>query len=315
MPLLEVSDLVKSYRVGRGPLRRHKRVFAVDRLSFVLETESTVGVVGESGSGKTTLGRIISGLEDADRGEVVIAGKRQQELVGGRRPPIWRVVQMVFQDPQSSLDPRRTVGQTLSEPSRLLLRLGRKEADERSHELLDNVRLPNSFFDRYPHQLSGGQRQRIAIARALAAKPRLIICDEPTSALDVSVQAQVLNLLVDLQERFKLSFLFVSHDIAVVQHMSQTILVMYAGRVVEEGPVASVFLEPRHPYTQRLLRAIPGGWSRDGVSPPTRAPAATGCAYHSNCSRALPACKEQRPELEPADAHHRAACFNPIQTD
>jgi oligopeptide/dipeptide ABC transporter ATP-binding protein len=314
-PILAVDDLVKTFPVGRALFGPKRRISAVDGVSLLLGRGESLGIVGESGSGKSTLGRLVCGFETADAGSVSIAGKPISDLLGGIHPPVWRSVQMVFQDPQTSLDPRRTVGQTLMEPVRFLLGRSRAEARGRARELLENVRLPQEFFDRYPHQLSGGQRQRVAIARALAGEPKLIVCDEPTSALDVSVQAQILNLLLDLQSVFDVAFLFISHDFAVVQYMSDRVMVLYAGQAVEEGAVSEVFLRPRHPYTVRLLKAIPGRWNDDGMSQPLRPPAEAGCPYRHNCPNARGECAVTRPLLKEIGRQHAIACHNPVETN
>jgi peptide/nickel transport system ATP-binding protein len=285
---------------------------AVDDVTLDIWEHETVGLVGESGSGKTTVGRIVAGLLTPDCGEIRFDGSNQRELLRGARPTYWSRVQMVFQDPGSSFNPRRTVGAAIEEPLHLRLGLSGTNARTRASALLADVRLPEAYRARYPHELSGGQKQRVAIARALAANPQLIVCDEPTSALDVSVQAQILNLLLDLQAQRGLALLFVSHDFAVVQYVSDRVLVMYAGRIVEAGRTGDVFESPLHPYTRRLLAAVPGRWQAATRSDqPLRPPAAAGCPFADNCPSVLSRCRTERPELQPTPAGHRVACFNP----
>ena len=218
---------------------------------------------------------------------------------------------MVFQDPGASLSPRRTIGQILSEPLRLRLGLSRVDATHGVQRLLADVGMEAEMADRYPHQLSGGQKQRVAIARAIACRPHLVICDEPISALDVSVQAQILNLLLDLQARQDLSLLFVTHDFAVAQYMSDTVMVMYAGRIIEQGPTLEIFRRPLHPYTRRLFAAVPGRWGETGDNTPVLRPLAlSGCRYAPNCPIATSACQEAPPVLADLGGKHSVACFN-----
>jgi oligopeptide/dipeptide ABC transporter ATP-binding protein len=311
-PLVDASKLVKKFAAG-GPFWNRRMAAAVDSVDLRIDRGETVGLIGESGSGKTTVGRMIAGLLAPDSGSIRLDGQSQAELLkgGGRR--YWQRVQMVFQDPGGSFNPRRTVGEAVEEPLRLLKGLSPNDARAAAAQLLVDVRLGADRAKLAPHQLSGGQKQRVAIARALAADPDLIVCDEPTSALDVSVQAQILNLLLDLQPARRLSMLFISHDFAVVRHVADRVLVMYAGRVVESGPTASMFGAARHPYTRRLLAAVPGQWRAREVgaaSSPLRQPAPAGCAFAANCPRVGERCRSEKPQLEDTGAG-RVACFNP----
>ena len=266
-PLLQVSEVVKRYRLPREHLlAAATEVAALDGVSFELHAGRSLGVVGESGSGKSTLARLVMALEAPSAGRVVFDGQDLHALDAASLRRARAGFQMVFQDPYGSLDPRRKVGQTVAEPLAALHGASRAEQRERAEEMLVAVGLRAGDLDRYPHEFSGGQRQRIAIARALVTRPRLIVADEPVSALDVSVQAQVLNLMQDLQDRFGVTYLFISHDLAVVDLVCDEVLVLQQGRVVERGAPGQMFRHPEHPYTRRLLEAVPGG--RAGVSPP-----------------------------------------------
>ena len=259
-PLLAVDGLVKRYRLPRerlwGPT---PTVTALDGVSFTLRAGRNLGVVGESGSGKSTLARLVMALEAPSAGTVRFDGRDLHRLPAGELRAARRGFQMVFQDPYGSLDPRRPIGRTVAEPLLALERVDAAEREARVAEMLEAVGLRTGDAQRYPHEFSGGQRQRIAIARALVTRPRLIVADEPVSALDVSVQAQVLNLMQDLQDRYGVSYLFISHDLAVVDLMCDEVLVLRHGSVVEQGTPQAVFGDPRHPYTQRLVQAVPGG--------------------------------------------------------
>jgi peptide/nickel transport system ATP-binding protein len=257
-PLLEVRDLVKHYRLPRERLLvAAPEVHALQGVSFALQAGRSVGIVGESGSGKSTLARLVMALESPSSGQVLFDGQDLHTLAPAALRRVRAGLQMVFQDPFGSLDPRRTVGRTVAEPLAVLHGATRSEQDERAGEVLDAVGLRASDGVKYPHEFSGGQRQRIAIARALITRPKLIVADEPVSALDVSVQAQVLNLMRDLQESFGVTYLFISHDLAVVDLVCDDVVVLWQGRIVEQGPPATLFTAPQHPYTQRLLAAVP----------------------------------------------------------
>ena len=259
-PLLVVENLGKRYRLsGRSLLQPAPEVQALAGVSFTLRAGRSVGVVGESGSGKSTLARLVMALEAPSEGRVQLNGQDLHALGAAELRAARSQVQMVFQDPFGSLDPRRTVLQTVSEPLAVLLKANRAEQHERAAEALDAVGLRSSDLAKYPHEFSGGQRQRIAIARALITKPALIVADEPVSALDVSVQAQVLNLMQDLQDRHGVTYLFISHDLAVVGLVCGEVIVLHQGRIVEHGSPGDLFSRPQHPYTQRLLAAVPGG--------------------------------------------------------
>jgi peptide/nickel transport system ATP-binding protein len=255
---IEVTNLVKSFGGKRRLFGGHSHaVHAVRNVSLTLEHGQTLGIVGESGSGKSTLARMVVGLETPTSGEMQIAGRAWSALAAEGARAFGQMIQYVFQDPVASLNPRKTIGQTLDAPLRILRGLDQQQRQARTRELLDAVQMPADTAQRYPHEFSGGQAQRIAIARALAAEPRIMVLDEPVSALDVSVQAQVLVLLEDLKQAFDLSYLFISHDLAVVESISDQVAVMYRGEVVERGEAAQLFKAPTHAYTQQLLSSAP----------------------------------------------------------
>jgi dipeptide transport system ATP-binding protein len=297
MTLLSVADLTRVYPVRVGLRRRKVPLFAVSEVSFTIAPARTLAVVGESGCGKSTLARMVTLLERPTGGTIMLDGRVADPADGATR----RAVQMVFQDPYGSLNPRRTVAEILEEP---LTIAGTGVAERRAAalEMMARVGLRADQAARYPHMFSGGQRQRIAIARALMLRPRIVVADEPVSALDVSVRAQVLNLLLDLQDEFGQAYLFISHDLSVVRHIADAVMVMYLGRVVEQASRETLFERPRHPYTRALLAATPG-LHRARITEPVRgeppsplAPPA-GCAYHTRCVHATEICRRDRPIL------------------
>jgi oligopeptide/dipeptide ABC transporter ATP-binding protein len=319
--LLEVQGLSKEFPVHAGlfgSLRSSARkVHALSDVSLSLSEGETLGVVGESGSGKSTLGRCILRLIEPTRGSVRFMGQELTQLDREAMRATRRQLQIVFQDPYSSLNPRMTVRATVGEALRVhrLSQAGAQE-EQRVAELLDQVGLRRDFMRRYPHELSGGQRQRVGIARALAVRPKLVICDEPVSALDVSVQAQIVNLLKDLSEALGLAYLFIAHDLSVVQLMAQRVAVMYLGRVVELGAVAAVYAGPRHPYTRVLLSAVPELGGREKRrrlpllgDPPSPLSPPTGCPFHPRCPDAqMGRCDRELPALREVAPQHWAAC-------
>ena len=314
--LVEVKDLVKHFPIRGGIfLKEVASVKAVDHVSLTIREGETLGLVGESGCGKTTLGRLILRLEEPSSGKVLFQGKNILSFDKEKLRSLRKDMQIIFQDPFSSLNPRKTVAHIIGEPLLVHGLQSRKEREARVLELLRVVGLRREHMRRYPHQFSGGQRQRIGVARALALHPKLIICDEAVSALDVSIQAQVINLLKDLQEEFGLTYLFISHDLAVVEHVSDRLAVMYLGKIVELAASSTIYRSPLHPYTQALLSAspIPDPTSRRNriilrgdVPSPIDPP--SGCHFHTRCIYAEEICSQQKPQLKEVGKNHLTAC-------
>jgi oligopeptide/dipeptide ABC transporter ATP-binding protein len=313
--LLELRNLRTYYPVRGGALGRTDWVKAVDDVSFTIRRGETFGLVGESGCGKTTLARSILRLEKPQSGEILFEGDDVLKLPPGRLKQVRRNMQAIFQDPHGSLDPRMTVRQLIAEGLVVQGTLTRRERDARVAELVDVVGLRREHLDRYPHEFSGGQRQRIGIARALALRPKFVLCDEPVSALDLSVQSQVLNLLADLQREFGLTYLFIAHDLSVVEYISDRVGVMYLGRLVELASAEDLYDDPRMPYTQALLSAIPGSEQSTGrkrilltgdVPSPLNPP--SGCPFRTRCWLAQDVCAEIVPPLREVAENHFAAC-------
>lgn len=318
--LFELRNLKVHFPVRRNIFQPYRAVRAVDGVSLKVSRGEVVGLVGESGCGKSTTARASLGLVKPNGGEIYFEGRRIDRLSPSQMRPLRRRMQMVFQDPLASLNPRRTVGQTVAEPMKIF---GLHERQKRKIEvlrLLDLVGLNPRHAERYPHEFSGGQRQRIGIARALAVQPDIIFCDEPVSALDVSIQAQVINLMMDLRDQFTLSYIFIAHDLSVVRHVSDRIGVMYLGRLVEIGKAEEVCTQPRHPYTQALLSAVPipdppkeRNRERIVLDGEAQSPdrKIDGCVFASRCPRADDHCHAKSPQLE--GDQHQVACFKPIE--
>jgi oligopeptide/dipeptide ABC transporter ATP-binding protein len=315
-PVLEVKDLKKHFPIHGGiRLRAVGQVLAVDGVSFSIGPGETLGLVGESGCGKTTVGKTILRLIEPTSGEIKLRSKDITHLGRAEIRHVRREMQMIFQDPYSSLNPRMSVGEIVAEPLENYGLVRGREKEERVMALLNRVGLQYEHVSKHPHEFSGGQRQRIGIARALALNPSLVVADEPVSSLDVSIQAQVLNLLMDLQEEYHLAYLFVSHDLAVVKHISQRIAVMYLGKLVELTQKETLFKTPLHPYTQALLAAVPipdPRALRESDVPEGDVPSAinppSGCRFHPRCRHAVRECQEEEPAFREIHPGHRVAC-------
>ncbi len=316
--LLEVNHLKKYFPIRGGVFSRVKGwIKAVDDVSFSLRKGETLGLVGESGCGKTTCGRSVLRLIEPTAGKVLLRGRDITKTGGKALKDMRRDMQIIFQDPYSSLNPRKTVLEIVGEALQVHRIARGKEKEERVKELCEQVGLSGSYINRYPHEFSGGQRQRLGVARALALSPELIICDEPVSALDVSIQAQVINLFIELRKELDLAYLFISHDLSVVKHISDRIAVMYAGKIVELAPKKALFSTPCHPYTEALLSAVPVPDPRvkgkriilEGEPPSLKSPP-PGCPFHPRCPEAEPVCKKNPPPLKQAGDGHTYRCIH-----
>ncbi|MGL5352444.1 MAG: ABC transporter ATP-binding protein [Clostridium sp.] len=315
--IIEVKNLSKFFPVNKGMFSKKSYVKAVDNVSFTINRGETLGLVGESGCGKTTTGRTVLKLYDSTAGQIVFNGEDITNFTEKQMVPLRKNMQMIFQDPYASLNPRMTVGDIIGEAIDIHKIMQGEERAERIRYLLNRVGLNGDHINRYAHEFSGGQRQRIGIARALAVEPDFIVCDEPISALDVSIQAQVINMLEEIQEEFGLTYLFIAHDLSMVKHISTHIGVMYLGRMVEKGPSNDVYAKPKHPYTQALLSAVPVPDPRasktmnrivlegDIPSPIDPPP---GCRFKGRCQYAKPICGEVDPELKEVEPGHFVAC-------
>lgn len=314
--LLEVKNLKKYFPVKSGFMGESTQyVKAVDDISFQIYTGETLGLVGESGCGKSTVGKMLVNLLQPTSGQILFEGRDTSKLRSENRSEFCKSIQIIFQDPYASLNPRMTIGDIIAEPIKINNIAKGPELEKRVLQLLDYVGLASYHRNRYPHEFSGGQRQRVGIARALAVNPKLIICDEPVSALDVSIQAQVLNLLKDLQEEFNLTYLFIAHGLNVIKHISDRVGVMYLGKLMEIANGDRLYANPKHPYTQALLSAIPipnpkkkkerillSGDVPSPINPPS------GCRFHTRCWQCMETCKQQEPEMKQLEIDHNTAC-------
>lgn len=314
-PLVSVKNVTKTFQISKGLFAQKKHVHAVNEVSFDINSGETFSLVGESGCGKSTTGRLIDHLLIPEQGEVWFDGKEISKLNENQMRPYRSDVQMIFQDPYGSLNPRMRVGDLIAEPLFIHTKLSKGERTKKVQELLEIVGLKAGYYDRYPHEFSGGQRQRIGIARALTVRPKLIIADEPVSALDVSIQAQILNLLKELQKDFNLTYLFISHDLSVVEMISDRIGVMYLGTIVETGSQKELYENPGHPYTRALLSAVPQpdparekkrillkGDLPSPVNPPS------GCLFHTRCPYCTDKCKAEKPVMQMVSEKHGVKC-------
>lgn len=313
-PVVKAEALTKYYKVKPKLLKPAQDLKAVDGASFSLRAGKTLAVVGESGCGKSSMAKLIAMIEKPTAGKLWIDGKQIDALSAKQRKPLRNLVQMIFQDPYGSLNPRSKVGNILEEPLRVNTSMNAAERKHAAHAMLEKVGLRPEYYQRYPHMFSGGQRQRVAIARALMLKPKVVVADEPVSALDISIQAQVLNLLLELQAEFNLCYLFISHGLSVVEHISDEVMVMYLGKTLEQGSKHSIFKTPRHPYTQALLASTPfvdparraqrvllKGELPSPLNPPS------GCVFHGRCAHATDKCRQQIPTLR-LHGSHSVAC-------
>jgi oligopeptide/dipeptide ABC transporter ATP-binding protein len=324
-PLLRLQGIVKHFPITRGIIFQKKvgAVHAVDGVDLEIYPGETLGLVGETGCGKSTLARVAMRLHDTTAGRILLEGRDITHLKGEELRALRRDMQMVFQDPYASLNPRKTVGTIVGGPLRLHKTVPKDKVRGSVQELMELVGLNPEHYNRYPHEFSGGQRQRIGVARAIALKPKLIVCDEPVSALDVSIQAQILNLLTDLQNELNLTYLFIAHDLSVVKHIADRVAVMYLGKIAEAATGDRLYTQPKHPYTGALLSAVPIADPRlaktkrriilegdvpSPISPPT------GCRFHPRCYKAQERCSVDEPELRELEPEHIAACHFPLET-
>ena len=315
--VLEAVDLKRHYEIDRGTFKKPAILKALDGASFTLKTGQTLAIVGESGCGKSTMARLVTMIETPTAGQMTISGEDVINATSSRRSDLRKKVQIVFQDPYGSLNPRQKIGHSLEEPLLVNTSMTKGERREAALKMISLVGLRPEHYDRYPHMFSGGQRQRIAVARALMLNPEIIVLDEPVSALDVSIQAQILNLIAKLQEQFDLAYMFISHDLSVVKHIADEVMVMYLGKPVEAGTRDEIFSKPRHPYTRALLSATPvadpfrnkerivlKGELPSPIAPPS------GCTFHPRCPSMTEKCAKESPELVDLDGC-KVACFHP----